>query len=287
MIERSARCVRWAVGAVTLSVFALAHQAGAQGSTSFMDAWLLAKASLPLSARIHEVDGRSASDFPRTWMSDYAPILAKAAPRRTPARLVGANVRVAISIGERTLSAIVGRDTVFTAPVSVARGLTLSYGRRSWTFRTPRGGRRVLRKLVDPVWTPPDWHYAEAALDNGLRLVRMPRGGVTLDTRSRLVVRHGVVGVLFRNAHFAELPIDEHLVFGDALFIPPLGTRNRRVAGELGKYALDLGDGYLIHGTTNAATIGQASTHGCIRMRDDDLAWLFANVPRGARISIE
>ena len=144
-----------------------------------------------------------------------------------------------------------------------------------------------MRKLVDPVWTPPDWHYAEAALDNGLRLVRMPRDGVSLDKRTRLVVRHGVVGLSARGAPFAELPIDEHLVFGDALFIPPLGTRNRRVAGELGKYALDLGDGYLIHGTTNASTVGQASTHGCIRMRDDDLAWMFANVPRGARISIQ
>jgi len=67
-------------------------------------------------------------------------------------------------------------------------------------------------------------------------------------------VRHGVVGLVARGAPFAEIPIDEHLVFGDALTIPPLGTGNRRVAGELGKYALDWGDGYRIHGTTSAST---------------------------------
>jgi len=41
--------------------------------------------------------------------------------------------------------------------------------------------------------------------------------------------------------------------------------------GVLGKYALDLGHGYMIHGTLFQRFIGMSVTHGCIRVGDEDL----------------
>ena len=70
------------------------------------------------------------------------------------------------------------------------------------------------------------------------------------------------------------------------MYIPPFVTQNRKVEGELGRYALDLGDGYLIHGTADPKSIGRAVTHGCIRLGDDDIEWLYRNVPRGTTVHI-
>jgi hypothetical protein len=100
-----------------------------------------------------------------------------------------------------------------------------------------------------------------------------------------LVVRDSLVGLMLDDG-FAALPTDEHIVFDSTLYVPPLGTQNRRIDGELGRYQLDLGDGYLLHGTPRPETIGTAATHGCVRLYDEDLEWLFENVPVGARVYI-
>jgi L,D-transpeptidase YbiS len=34
-------------------------------------------------------------------------------------------------------------------------------GKRVWIFNTPRGEFEVLRKIVSPVWTKPDWAFIE------------------------------------------------------------------------------------------------------------------------------
>jgi lipoprotein-anchoring transpeptidase ErfK/SrfK len=195
-------------------------------------------------------------------------------------------LRLVVSLEDRVLSALAGKDTVFQAPVGVATGLRLAFAGRAWRFHTPRGTRRVLRKTEDPVWTPPDWHYAETAYNHGLRLARLPAQGVKLSTGAKLAVRDRVVGIIYPGRPFAMLPIDEHIVFDGRVFIPPVGTMNRRITESLGDYALDLGGGYLIHGTTNEASIGQASSHGCIRMRAEDVEWLFGNVPVGTSVVI-
>ena len=62
------------------------------------------------------------------------------------------------------------------------------------------------------------------------------------------------------------------------------GTRQRQVAGELGKYRLNLGDGYLIHGTPHAESVGEASSHGCMRLGDEDIACLYEHVPVGTPV---
>lgn len=195
-------------------------------------------------------------------------------------------LRLVVSLDNRMLSAMAGKDTVFRAPVGVAHGLRLAFGGRRWRFQTPRGSRRVLRKTANPIWTPPDWHYIETALNYGLRVARLPNNGVSLRTGAKLVIRDSVVGIVRPGAPFAMLPTDEHLVFDGRVFIPPVGTLNRRVTESLGDFALDLGGGYLIHGTSDESSIGQASSHGCIRVREDDLVWLFENVPVGTRVLI-
>ena len=63
-------------------------------------------------------------------------------------------------------------------------------------------------------------------------------------------------------------------------------ARRVRLQGELGKYALDLGNGYLLHGTTDQRSIGTATTHGCIRLPDEELEWLYRHIPVGATVHV-
>lgn len=197
-------------------------------------------------------------------------------------------LRVVVSIFDRELYVIrASGDTLHRAPIAVASGVTLEYAGRKWTFKTPRGQRRVLRKVTDPVWTPPDWLYAEVAAAYGLKLAHLGANStVTLPSGRRLSVRNGVVGLITKSGEFAALPVDEHIVFNNTLYIPPFSARNRRVAGELGPFALDMGNGYLIHGTPDASSIGKAVTHGCVRLADPDIAWMYENVPVGTPVYI-
>lgn len=196
-------------------------------------------------------------------------------------------LRVIVSLDTRTLWVLAGDDTLRTASIAVASGEVLRYAGRAWRFETPRGRHVVRDKRAAPVWTPPDWHYAETAREHGLRLRRLPPAGHTLAGGRRLVIRDSLVGILAApDADFEPLPVDEHVIFDGTLFIPPVGTRNRQLEGALGPFALDLGDGYLLHGTPDPASIGTASTHGCIRLGDDDIAWLHEHVPVGAPVIV-
>ena len=206
--------------------------------------------------------------------------------REAAARASG--LRVVVSLRERRVWVMRGADTLRAAKAAVASGMTINFAGRSWTFRTPRGRHTVLRKVMDPVWTPPDWLYAEAAMEHGLELARLrPDRPVRVSDDQMLVVRNGLAGILHKPSNtFAPLPTDEHIVFNDTLYIPPFGADNRKIWGELGRYALDLGDGYLIHGTADPKSIGRAVTHGCIRLGDMDISWLYWNVPKGTPVHI-
>lgn len=52
---------------------------------------------------------------------------------------------------------------------------------------------------------------------------------------------------------------------------PPASLAERREKGSLGEWALDLGDGYMIHGTLYERLLGRSLTHGCIRVGREDL----------------
>ena len=166
--------------------------------------------------------------------------------RALAARATG--YRIVVDIGGHQLWVIDGNDTLRTATVATAKNTTLTYGGKSWRFETPRGVRTVLAKDTEPTWTPPEWHYAEVATENGLRLRQLNRGEVVrIRDGTRLMVKGDEVGVIPPGeTEFVPLVLDEHVVFDNTLFIPPVGTKHRTVAGELGHYRLKLGDGYQI-----------------------------------------
>lgn len=180
-------------------------------------------------------------------------------------------------------------DTLRRAPAATASNATLVYpGMPTWTFETPRGMRRVLGKEKNPVWRPPDWHFAEVALEHGLKIRYLHRGQtIRLKDGTRLLVRGDEVGVILPGSReFEPLVLDMHVVFDNTLFIPPVDTKHRQIEGELGHFRLSLGDGYMLHGTPYANSIGTSVTHGCVRLHDEDIEWLYDNVPIGTRVFI-
>jgi len=68
--------------------------------------------------------------------------------------------------------------------------------------------------------------------------------------------------------------------------IPPPDSPKRLVKGHLGKYALNLGDGIMIHGTDDADSIGKYVSHGCIRLPEDMLTTLWKNVKVGTDVYV-
>lgn len=109
----------------------------------------------------------------------------------------------------------------------------LRKGDRVWWFRTPRGLHTVKRKIVDPVWTKPDWAFIE-----------------------------------------------------EGKKVPPPDSPLRKERGTMGKYALDLGDRVMIHGTNDPKSIGRRISHGCIRLPHSMLKLLWKEVPVGTPVYI-
>jgi hypothetical protein len=239
--------------------------------------------------RVEEAPNGSAATTPGTDSLDRARSLIGRGEYEQARRLAqdASGFRIVISLDDRALWVLRDSDTVRTASVGVASGLTLRVAGRQWTFRTPRGKHTVIGSKVAPVWTPPDWAYAETADRYNLALAWLSPGKpVTLRDGRSLTVRGGAVGLLDRNGLFRALPRDEHIVFDSTLYVPPLGTINRRVIGQLGPYALDLGNSYLLHGGASGDSPGLAPTHGCIRLSDEDLAWLYRNIEKGTPVYI-
>ena len=68
--------------------------------------------------------------------------------------------------------------------------------------------------------------------------------------------------------------------------IPPAYSEQRYRSGILGDYALYLSDEIAIHGTEDEGSVGRASSHGCLRMRNADIAVVFPLVHVGTRVDI-
>jgi len=195
--------------------------------------------------------------------------------------------RVIVSLGERRMWYMNGRDTLRSAAVAVGKGTRLEYGSSAWRFDTPRGVRTVESKRANPVWTPPEWHYAEIARDSGWSVGKLQRGTpVRLRDGGRLLVRGDRIVHVDARGGEEIIPEDEEIIFDRTIYVPPEDSRNRRIPGELGAYALSMGSGYLLHGTPHQDSIGQAATHGCIRLRDEDIEYLYRNVAVGTPVYI-
>ncbi len=72
----------------------------------------------------------------------------------------------------------------------------------------------------------------------------------------------------------------------EGLPVPSPNHSSRFEYGVLGDYSLSLGQGYLIHGTLYKRLLGLPVTHGCIRLNDEDLRFIYHNLNIGARVYI-
>jgi len=196
-------------------------------------------------------------------------------------------MRIVVSLGERRLRVIEGEhDTLLVARAAVGSGGEISYGGHRWQFDTPRGVRAVVSKDSAPVWIPPDWHYVEVARREHLKLVWL-HGDTTIayDDGSKLVVDRDAARFIDERGP-DPFSLGEHIIVDDVLYVPPIGSESRKVPGELGAFRLSIGDGFGIHGTPDKSSIGNAVTHGCMRLSDADIAWLYHHVPVGTKVYV-
>jgi hypothetical protein len=201
--------------------------------------------------------------------------------------VLGRGERVLVSTEARSLWLMRDTVVVFRAPIAVGMQEGFVYRGRTYDFTTPIGRRRVLEKDNDPIWVPPDWHYFETAAQQDLEPVQLRRGQrVQLADGSTIEVRGSNVGRVNEFGNFYAFEPGMEIIFDGKIFIPPFGARQRQVPDVLGTHKLVLGDGYLIHGTNEETSIGDAVSHGCIRMYNDDVADLFGMVSVGTPVYI-
>jgi lipoprotein-anchoring transpeptidase ErfK/SrfK len=100
------------------------------------------------------------------------------------------------------------------------------------------------------------------------------------------VVRGADVGRINKFGNFWPFTPGNEIIFEGKIFIPPLSANQRKVPEVLGTHKLELGNGYLLHGTNEEGSIGEAVSHGCVRMYNEDVAQLYALVPIGTPVYI-
>jgi len=197
---------------------------------------------------------------------------------------------IVISIAENRLWFKRGSTVLFRTRVATGTGKYLERaGGTRWKFETPRGRLVVLRKDVDPAWVPPDWHYVEMARKLHKRLRHLERGQ-TIPIGGGAVIAVSGADVVTRHPDGRDVPFEvmegKEIVVGRDLIVPPMNTSQRRYMGVLGVNRLYLGDGYGIHGTDAPSSIGRGASHGCVRVRNEDIETLFRIVPLGTPVYI-
>ncbi len=203
---------------------------------------------------------------------------------------VGDQPYIVISIAENRLWYKRGATVLFRTRVATGTGKNLDRGGGSrWKFETPRGRLVVLRKDVNPAWVPPDWHYVEMGRKTGKRLRRLEPGKpIAIGDGAVIAVSGNDVVTRFPDG--TEVPFEviegKEITVGRDLIIPPINTNQRRYPGVLGVNRLYLGDGYGIHGTDVPSSIGRGASHGCVRVRNEDIETLFRIVPVGTPVYI-
>jgi lipoprotein-anchoring transpeptidase ErfK/SrfK len=213
---------------------------------------------------------------------------------------------IIISTAENKLYVRSGGQNIFETVVSTGKGTTLAVDGRTMIFDTPIGKFRIRSKEENPQWVPPDWHYVEQARKSGMRVIRL-NPGAKLDANTgdpakadegvwgwfgggsgssrTLQVKNGTV-VENDNGIERELPPGKLIVAGNTLVIPPVDSPQRHFDKVLGRYRLNLGDGYAIHGTQESDQLGRSVSHGCVRVGDADIERLYAMTKVGDEVVI-
>ena len=68
--------------------------------------------------------------------------------------------------------------------------------------------------------------------------------------------------------------------------IPSSNDPSRIEDGMLGQYAIDIGDSYMLHGTPYTRFLGMYVSHGCVRLGDADIEYLYNNSQKGTEVYI-
>jgi lipoprotein-anchoring transpeptidase ErfK/SrfK len=203
------------------------------------------------------------------------------------AALEASGERIVVSRDARQLWLMRGDSVVLIAPVAVGRDTIFRYGGQEWDFNTPTGRMRVLGKEETPVWVPPNWHYYEKAVERGLEPVHLRSGQrVTLSDSTVIEVRRKEVGRVNRYGNWTAFTPGGEIIFDGKIFVPPIGSPQRRIPDVLGTHRLILGDGYLIHGTPEEDSIGEWASHGCVRMLNSDVERLYGSVKVGTPVYV-
>ncbi len=197
---------------------------------------------------------------------------------------------VVVSIADRRLWYRDGDSLLFTTRVATGSGKVLAKGGgNQWKFETPRGRLVVLSKESDPAWVPPDWHYVEVAQKKKLGLLALKRSDVIPLPDSTVLAVNGA-NIVKRHPDGTEEVLEaaegKDLIVDGKVIIPPFGTNQRRFPGVVGTHRLNLGDGYALHGTDVPSSIGSAASHGCVRLRNEDIETLYRIVPVGTPVYI-
>jgi len=111
-----------------------------------------------------------------------------------------------------------------------------------------------------------------------LRDPRHPEGGWKFETP------RGVYAITHKMRH--PLWVKPDWAFIEEGLPVPTKIDDRFESGTLGDFALGFGNGYFIHGTLYTRLLGTNVTHGCIRLGDEDLRYLYDHVPVGTTIII-
>jgi hypothetical protein len=218
---------------------------------------------------------------------DFAQPTSTAATRIWRSGVRARGLRIMVATDARGLWLM--RDTVvlFRAPIAVGTEEPFEWAGKRYDFTTPVGQRRVMAKDTAPLWVPPDWHYFEVAAEKKLKVVNVRKGQRYLLSDSTIIEMRGDdVGRINRYGNFWPFTPGSEIVFDDKVFVPPLGSKQRQVPKVLGTHKLVLGDGYLIHGTDREDSIGEAVSHGCVRMYNEDVQRLYELVPVGTAVYI-
>jgi hypothetical protein len=197
---------------------------------------------------------------------------------------------IVVSMADHRIWYKQGKEVLFEAPVATGSGKELVGGSGgNWRFETPRGRLVVKGKDEDPAWVPPDWHYVEMANKKGLGIVHLDQGQSIRTGDAVITTQGGEVVKRYNNGSTVSLGTGvegKEIVANGNIVVPPYGTSARRYLGVMGTRRLELGDGYGIHGTDHPETIGQSVSHGCVRMRNEDIEKLYPMVPVGTPVYI-
>ena len=179
---------------------------------------------------------------------------------------------------------------LYTTRVASGSGRTLAGGgsKETYKFDTPRGKLTVKSKETSPAWIPPDWHFVEQAGKKKLGLLRMKPGQIIPVSDGIITTRGADVIKRHRDGSVQILTATDgkELVAGGRIIIPPGETNARKYKEILGTHRLNLGDGYALHGTNVPTSIGHSVSHGCVRLRNEDIETLYRMIPVGTAVYI-